>query len=86
MAEAVLSNEVYAEAYELIERELYAKWQESRDAADRESLHRFHLMLDKVRKCLELTMQTGKVAQSELERKATLQERLGIKRGASWRA
>jgi hypothetical protein len=53
-----------------------AKWRDSRDAAEREELHRLLKMLTKARNVLESTMRTGQLASAELERKRTLADRV----------
>lgn len=83
LADSVLNNRVYAESYDLIERELIRIWQESRNKDEREELHQLQRMLSKVRTLLESTMRSGKIAAAELERKRSLPERLGIRRGQS---
>lgn len=80
-AEEVLANPVYAEAHGLIAQGITEQWRNSRDAAEREQLHQMLRMLDKVQTLLESTMRTGKVAQAELKRKASLAERIGRLRG-----
>jgi hypothetical protein len=82
-AQSVLDNPVYADSYALIEREVMNKWRDSRDASEREELHRFLRALTKARAVLEATMRTGKLAAAELERKRSLPERLGLTRKAS---
>ena len=81
-AQAVLDNPVYASSYALIEVEITRKWRESRDKDEREQLHLLLRMLDKARNVLESTMRTGKLAESELERKQTLMQRIGLRRAS----
>jgi hypothetical protein len=76
LAQDVLENPVYAESYGMIEQEIMAKWRDSRDAAEREELHRLLKMLAKARNVLESTMRTGQLASAELERKRTLADRV----------
>lgn len=76
-AEEVLGNEVYSDAYTVIEQEIHRKWQESRSPEDREHLHRLLMALGLVKSSLESTMRSGKLAAKELDRKRTLSERLG---------
>lgn len=80
LAEDVLNNPVYAEAHDLIAQGITEQWRHSRDAAEREQLHQLLRMLDKTRTLLEATMREGKVARSELQRKQTFAERIGLRR------
>lgn len=82
LAETVLGNEVYCAAYKLLAESLIAKWRESDDPAQREELHKLLKLLDKVQNLMEGTMRSGKVAASELERRRSLAERVGLKRVA----
>lgn len=77
LAEQVLENPVYVEAYESIEKELIRLWRESRDRDAREQSHQLLTMLDKVRTVMQATMRSGQVAAKELERKQSLAQRLG---------
>ena len=79
-AQAVIDNPVYAESYGLIEQEITRKWRDSRDASEREELHRLLKMLDKARTVLESTMRSGRVAEAEIQRKRSLAERVGLRR------
>lgn len=79
LAEDVLNNEVYADAHDQIEQEIYRKWQDSRSPDDREQLHRLLMALRLVKSSLESTMRSGKLAAAELERKRTLSERIGLR-------
>ena len=76
LAQDVLDNPVYAESYGMIEQEIMPKWRDSRDALEREELHRLLKMLSKARNVLESTMRTGQLAMAELERKRTLADRI----------
>lgn len=75
LADEVLQNEVYAEAYSLIEQEVIQKWREARSPQDREQLHQMLQMLGKVRGALETVMRSGKVAEAEIQRRS-LRDRL----------
>lgn len=83
MAQEVLDNPVYAESYALVEKELTSKWLESRDAHEREHLHRLAMALKATKTVMESTMRSGKVASKELERKRTLADRIGLRRNAA---
>jgi hypothetical protein len=77
MARQVLENEVYAEAYTLLEAEITRAWRESRDQAEREELHRALRSLSKVKTVLESTMKSGQVALDKLRRNAAACSGLG---------
>ena len=77
LAEQVLKNAVYVDAYGLIESELTRLWRESRDRDEREQLHQRLVMLDKVQTVLESTMRTGQVATAELQRKQAALQKIG---------
>jgi hypothetical protein len=75
-AQAVLDNPVYAEAYGLLEKGITDRWRDSRDAADREELHRQLMALMLLRSQIESVMRSGKVASAELGRKQTRAEQM----------
>ena len=77
LAQEVMDNPVYADAYAQIEQEILTKWRESRDKDEREQLHQLLLMLAKVQKTLEAVMRSGKLSSAELIRRASLPERIG---------
>jgi hypothetical protein len=79
LADDVLNNQVYAESYDQIEKEIHAKWQNSRDKDDREHLHRLLMALLLVRSTLEATMRSGKLAADKLDRERKLSERIGFR-------
>lgn len=81
-AQAVLDNPVYADGYAAIEQELMNKWRDSRDAHEREQLHRLLMALQLIRSRLEATMRTGKVALDKITQRQTLAERIGLRRSA----
>jgi ribosome-binding ATPase YchF (GTP1/OBG family) len=76
LAKQVIENEVYAEAYTLLEQEITRAWRDSRDAAEREELHRALRSLVKVQKVLESTMNSGKVAAATLQAEKTRAQRI----------
>jgi hypothetical protein len=76
-AQEVLDNEVYADAYAAVEKELISKWRDSRNPEDREQLHQFLMMLGKVQNALETVMRTGEVAAAEISRKRSKAEQIG---------
>lgn len=77
MARQVLENEVYAEAYTLLEAEITRAWRESRDQAEREELHRALRSLSKVKTVLESTMKSGQVAVDKLQQERSRAQRIG---------
>lgn len=77
LAEEVLNNPVYAEAYQLIEKGITDQWRQSRDEKEREQLHQLLRMLDKARNVVETTMREGRVAQDKLAQRASLAQRIG---------
>lgn len=76
LAKQAIENEVYAEAYTLLEQEITRAWRDSRDAAEREELHRMLRALVKVQKVLESTMNSGKVAAATLQAEKTRAQRI----------
>ena len=76
LARSVLDNPVYAESYDLIERSIVEAWKESRDAAERDELHRLHKTLAKAKNLIESVMRTGEVAQAELKHKRSIADRV----------
>ena len=76
LARQVIENEVYAEAYTLLEQEITRAWRDSRDAAEREELHRALRSLVKVQKVLESTMNSGKVAAASLQAEKSRAQRI----------
>lgn len=76
-AREILDNEVFSEAFDAIEREVIETWKNSppRAEADRERLWQYLTLLTKVRTHISNTMETGKLAELELNHKRTLAER-----------
>lgn len=79
LADEVLKNPVYTEAYEQIERGITEQWRNSRDASEREQLHQLLRMLDKARNVLETAMREGRIAQDKLAQRASLASRIGAR-------
>jgi hypothetical protein len=75
LAQDVLDNEVYADAYTKIEQGIIQKWRDARDKDEREHLHRLLLCLQAVRDNLRSVMQTGELAKHSLEQRQTWAER-----------
>lgn len=76
-AKEVLENEAFIEAFDAIEKEVIEQWTNSpaRDAVGRESLWTYLHLLRKVKTHLTTTLETGKLAQIELQHKQTLADR-----------
>jgi hypothetical protein len=77
LAQDVLNNEVYAEAYALIEQEITRAWRESKDKDEREELHRALRSLTKVKTLMEGTMQSGQIAADKLRIEQSRLQRIG---------
>jgi len=77
-AREVLENEAFVEAFNAIETEVIEQWKSSpaRDAAGRESMWTYLMLLSKLKAQLTQTLETGKLAQMELQHKRTLAERV----------
>ncbi|NDH54060.1 MAG: hypothetical protein EBY24_19235 [Betaproteobacteria bacterium] len=77
-AKEVLENEAYIDAFESIKTDILEQWTNSpaRDADGREKLWTCLKLLQKVQTQLQTTLETGKLAQLELQHKQTLQDRL----------
>jgi hypothetical protein len=76
-ARDVLENEVFQQVFADIEKEVIEQWKTSpaRDEAGREKLWIYLSMLNKVKKHLESSLESGKLANLELDHKRTLAER-----------
>lgn len=77
LARDVLDNEVYVEAYALIEQEITRAWRESKDKDEREELHRALRSLSKVKTVLEGTMKSGEIAAEKLRIEQSRLQRIG---------
>jgi FixJ family two-component response regulator len=77
LAQDVLDNPVYAEAYDLIEKGIYSAWHASSDKDEREHLHRLLKSLSKVRQVMEGVMTSGQIAAKKLEQEQSLLQRTG---------
>lgn len=77
-AKEILENEVFAEAFNQIEQEVIEQWKLSpaRDEAGREKLWIYHQLLQRVRKQLESTMETGKLAELDLQHQRSILSRV----------
>lgn len=67
LAAEVINNEVYASAYDLIEREIIGAWRDAKDTESRERLHLSLKLLSKVRQVLESAMQSGEIERKKLD-------------------
>lgn len=76
-AKEVLENEAFTAAFEAIEQEVIEQWMQSpaRDQDGREKLWSYLHLLKKVRTHLTSTLETGKLAQIELQHQQTLRDR-----------
>lgn len=76
-AKEVLENEAFIGAFAAIETEILEQWTNSpaRDEVGREKLWNYLHLLRKVRTHLTTTLDTGKLAQIELQHKQTLADR-----------
>jgi hypothetical protein len=76
-AKEVLENEQFTAAFEAIETELITAWKQSpqRDEAGREKIFQYLTVLGKVRTHLVSTLETGKLAQLELQHRQTMYDR-----------
>ncbi len=77
-AREVLENEQFIQAFESIEKEIIEQWKTApaRDAEGRERLWTYLSLLSKLKACLTQTLETGKLAQKELEHQQKLMDRL----------
>ncbi len=75
-AKEVLENEEFKKAFEDIEKEVIEQWTNSpaRDEAGREKLWSYLHLLRKVRMHLQSTLESGKLAQINLQEQTRLQQ------------
>lgn len=76
-AREVLENEVFQQVFADIEQELTETWTNSpaRDEAGREKVYQYLMSLRKVKAWMTSAMETGKLAELDLNHKRTLAER-----------
>lgn len=76
-AKEVLENEAFIAAFEAIEKEVIEQWTNSpaRDQDGREKLWSYLHLLRKVRMHLVSTLETGKLAQVDLQHQQSLMDR-----------
>lgn len=77
MAEDVLNNPVYRDAYHQIEQGLTQAWRESRNHDEREEIHQLLRMLDKVKQSMEGVMRRGEFAKASLVRRQNALQKIG---------
>lgn len=77
-AKEILENEVFQAVFTDIENEVIETWKQTpaRDVEGRERLWTYLSLLKKVQTRLQTTLETGKLAQLELEHKQTVADRL----------
>ena len=78
-AKLVLENEAFVAAFDAVEEEVTRQWKSSpaRDQDGREKLWQYLMMLHKVKAHLTTTLDTGRLAQIELQHRQTLREKAG---------
>jgi len=76
-AREVLENEAFEAAFSAIEKEVIEQWMQSpaRDQEGRERLWTYLGLLKKLKAQLTQTLETGKLAQLELQHRQTVAER-----------
>lgn len=76
-AREVLENEAYQDAIESLKQEIVEQWKQSpaRDEAGREKLWSLLKMADKLEAILRTTLETGKLAELDLNHRQTLMDR-----------
>ena len=77
-AREVLDNEAYQQAFADLKTEIADQWKNSpaRDAEGREKLYLMLGLLNKIEGLLQQTLDTGKLAQLELEHQRSLAQKL----------
>jgi hypothetical protein len=80
LANQVLENPIFQQVFSDIETELVGEWKSSKSVAERESLHLDLRTLGKIKQRLVTTLETGKLARREVERKRSLLEKLVTQR------
>lgn len=77
LAQEVLNNPAFADAFDKIDKEIVSKWRDARDKDEREHLHRLLLCLQQLKGALSSAVITGQVASQQLEQRLSAMERLG---------
>ena len=85
-AKEVLENEAFVAAFDDTEKEIIEQWTSSpaRDNEGRERLHTYLMLLRKVKAHLLYSLDTGKLADIDLQHKKSLAERIGIALFERW--
>ena len=85
-AKEVLENEAFIAAFDDTEKEIIEQWTNSpaRDAEGREKLHAYLMLLRKVKAHLSYSLDTGKLAELDLNAKKSLAERIGMPLFERW--
>jgi len=79
LAADVLGNPVYQEAFTTIDTALVKLWRDSRDAGDREDLHKMIGLLGRVQAHMQAVMTNGQITEKEILRKRNFAERIGLR-------
>lgn len=76
-AQEVLKNDLYIEAYAQLKTEINLQWQQSpaRDSDGREKLYLMTGLIDKLQSIMQTVMETGILAQKDLEHNRTMLEK-----------
>jgi hypothetical protein len=81
-ARDVLENDVFQAVWADLEKDLIESWKNipssPKHADDREKLHLSVILLGKIKACIESTMESGKLAQIDLEHKKSWAQRVGM--------
>ena len=85
-AKEVLENEAFIAAFDDTEKEIIDQWTNSpaRDTQGREKLYDYLMLLRKVKTHLSYSLDTGKLAQIDLDHKKSLLERIGTPWSERW--
>lgn len=78
LARDILENAIYLESFELVKQELTTAWETSpaKDTEGRENLYKMLRLLQKLKAVMQTTMETGKLAQTELRYQQTVADKL----------
>ena len=77
LALQILENPVFIAAWPDLENEVIDQWKSSNSADARESSHRQLMTLYAVKRQIQQTLETGKLAKVELEHRRSMREKLG---------
>jgi hypothetical protein len=77
LAEEIINNPVYQDAFAGIERELYTQWQASGSKDERETLHQTACLLKKLKLSLNETMLNGRVDLKVWQKKSMMERLTG---------